>query len=136
MALVSLIEKEIGKLFSDAGVAGLQVASTATLHLRQQGSFDPATGTISNGGYYDPTVGTFTGSSEASIKVIQQKERDFNKIEGKDGTVRLLVEPMTNLIPSQLVGVRLDYNSRTYGIFHVDITRLGNRQLIWELQCQ
>lgn len=136
MALLSLIEKEIGNLFSDAGVAGLQVASTATLHLRQQGSFDPATGTISNGGYYDPTAGTFTGSSEASIKVIQQKERDFNKIEGKDGTVRLLVEPMTNLIPSQLVGVRLDYNSRTYGIFHVDITRLGNKQLIWELQCQ
>lgn len=136
MALLSLIEKEIGNLFSDAGVAGLQVASTATLHLRQQGSFDPTTGTISNGGYYDPTAGTFTGSSEASIKVIQQKERDFNKIEGKDGTVRLLVEPMTNLIPSQLVGVRLDYNSRTYGIFHVDITRLGNKQLIWELQCQ
>ena len=136
MALLSLIEKEIGNLFSDAGVAGLQVASTAILHLRQQGSFDPATGTITNGNYYDPTAGTFTGSSEASIKVIQQKERDFNKIEGKEGTVKLLVQPMTNLIPSQLVGVRLDYNSRTYGIFHVDITRLGNKQLIWELQCQ
>tara|TARA_B100001093_G_C26165862_1_gene733560 strand:+ start:63 stop:473 length:411 start_codon:yes stop_codon:yes gene_type:complete len=136
MALLSLIEKEIGNLFSDAGVAGIQVASTATIHLRQQGSFDPATGTISNGNYYDPTAGTFTGSTEASIKVIQRKEKDFNKIEGKDGTVKLLVQPMHNLTPSQLVGVRLDYNSRTYGIFNVDITRLGNSQLVWELMCQ
>lgn len=145
MALIDLVEKQIASLFSTAGLGGVSVVSDATLHLRQQGSFDPATGTISNGSFYDTTAGTFTGSSEPTIKVIQREEKDYSKtalgsvtsqIEGTDGTVKLLTQPLTNIMPSQLVGVRLDYNSRTFGIFHVNVTRLGNQQLVWELLCQ
>lgn len=145
MSIQALIDKQLSQLFSASGVAGVAVSSDATLHLRQQGSYNPATGSVTAGNYYNPSTGTFTGSDSFTVKVIQRQERAYNKtsigsatseIEGKDVSLNLLMQPLTNIVPSQLVGVRLDYDNRTFGILSVNITRLGNRQLVWEVSCQ
>jgi hypothetical protein len=129
-------------VFSDQGVGGVQLASSATLHLQIAGSFDPATGSVSSGNYYDSTAGTFTASSATTIKVVQMKEKDFQKTTagtdsfGVDTSALFLMRPLINVSPYDLVGVRLDYGNRTFGILRVGIQRMGNSQIIWEVMCQ
>ena len=142
MSILSLVNQQIANVFSDQGVGGVQLSSSATLHLQNLGSYDPATGSISAGNYYDVTSGTFTANSASTIKVVQLKEKDFQKTTegtdsfGADTSALFLIQPLSNVSPYDLVGVRLDYGNRTFGILSVDVQRIGSSQIVWKVACR
>jgi hypothetical protein len=136
MAALNTINKTITQLFSNKGVGGLKLTQTATLHLQTQGAYSPSTGGITGGNYYDPAAGTYTAGTAQGVAVIQRLDRNFQTIQGKDAALNLVIKPLSNVYPKDLIGVQITFQSRNFGISQVTPINLGESQIVWELVCQ
>ena len=136
MAVTQTVSKTINQLFSAKGIGGIKLTQTATLHLQTQGSYSPATGGISAGSYYDSSAGTFSGGTAPAISVIQRNDRNLQTVEGKDAVLSLVMKPLSNVYPKDLIGVQLTFQNRNFGISQVTPINLGSSQIVWEVVCQ
>ena len=136
MAALQTINKTINQLFSNKGVGGLKLTQTATLHLQTTGGYSPATGGVTGGNYYDPIAGAYTASTAQNISVIQRSDRNFKTIEGKEASLDLVIKPLSNVYPKDLVGTQITFQSRNFGVSQVTPVNLGDSKIVWEVVCQ
>lgn len=142
--LSSQVKKTINKVLSAKGIGGASLASTATLHLAEKGGYSPTTGTVSAGGYYDLTLGTYTASDPPTPLVIPKpiikRKTLTNEVTGfnigsQTGTTFYL-EPLTNVDAKKLIGCKLTFQGSDYTVVEVVEQYLGTTRMIWEALCQ
>tara|TARA_S200000501_G_scaffold370346_1_gene411363 strand:- start:714 stop:1127 length:414 start_codon:yes stop_codon:yes gene_type:complete len=134
--VASLAKEQLTKLFGAGGLAGIVLSETATLELGQAGTFNPSTGGMTSGNYYNATTGAYTESSPPVVRVLAKSRQEVLTGRGKDTGSMIMMQPLLNVVPHEIVGVELNYQNKALRISSVNILQLGATQLIWELTCQ
>ena len=135
--LASQVQKILGTVFSEGGIAGVPLSSRAVLHLSENGSYDPATGEVGSTLYFNPDSGAYDSQTPPEVLLISEPIRSQL---GSDGSIqsfrKFLILPLHGLLPGTLVGSKIEYLSEEFSIVQTSSKEMRGQSLIWELICQ
>ena len=135
--VAALLEQQVGKLFSTAGIGGVSVVTTAEVAIRKTGTYNTKTAKNKPSKFMNWQTGSYDEEQPPVVNVIPRTRTSQQNTEAmiQDGLV-LLMQPNPFLEPQDLVNTQIHCMARTLNIVSCAPTYFGGTQVVWELVCR
>ena len=135
--VAGLLEQQVGKLFSIAGIGGVSVVTTAEVAIRKTGTYNTKTAKNKPSKFMNWQTGSYDEEQPPVVNVIPRTRTSQQNTEAmiQDGLV-LLMQPNPFLEPQDLVNTQIHCMARTLNIVSCAPTYFGGTQVVWELVCR